>query len=91
MNIDANFLIITITLGHNTGKVTSFKIDKKKHYMYIFINFDNIPGLACYITHAEINPKLYEILEALRTPNSVFEIGNFKANCIKIFLIFIKF
>ena len=75
MNIDANFLNNAITLGHNTGKVTGYKIDKKKQYKYIFINFDNIPGLACYITHAENNPKFNEILEAFRTPKSVFEIG----------------
>ena len=77
MNINANFLNIIIRLGHNTGKVTSYKLDKKKQYMYIFINFDNIPGLACYITHAENNPKFNQILDALRTPNSVFEIGPF--------------
>ena len=57
MSIDATFLNITITPGHNTGKVTSYKVDKKKQYMYFFINFDNVPGLACYITHAKNNPK----------------------------------
>ena len=77
MSIDATFLNITITLGHNTGKVISYKVDKKKQYMYIFINFDNVPGLAGYITHAKNNPKCNQILEALRTPNSVFEIGPF--------------
>ena len=68
---------ITIKLGHNTGKVTSYKIDKKNHYMYIFIIYDNIPGLACYITHAENNAKFNQILHAFPTPNSIFEIGLF--------------
>ena len=54
--------------------------------MYIFINFDNIPGLACYIAHAENNPNFNQILDALRTPYSVFEIGPFaSANCLNIF------
>ena len=77
MKIDANFLNIIIKLGHNTGKVTSYKLDKKKQYMYIFINFDNIPGLACYITHAVNNPNFNQILNALRIPNKVFERGTF--------------
>ena len=51
MNIDANFLNITITHGQNIGKVTSHKRDKQKQYMYILI--DNVPGLASYITHAK--------------------------------------
>ena len=77
MSIDATFLNITITLGHYTGKVTSCKKDKKRQNMYIFINFDNVPGLACYKTHAKNNPNFDQILEALRTRNSVFEIGPF--------------
>ena len=77
MSIDATFLNNTITLGHNTGKVTIYNEDKKKQYMYIFINFDNVPGLACYITHAKNNPNFNKILKGLRTPNSVFEIGAF--------------
>ena len=77
MSIDATFLNITITLGHNTGKVSSYQIDKQKQYMYIFINFDNVPGLACYITHAINNPNFNKILKAHRTPKSVFEIGPF--------------
>ena len=77
MSIDATFLNITITLGHNRGKGTSYKVDNKKQYMYVFINFDNVPGLACYITHAKINPNFNKILKALPTPNSVFEIGPF--------------
>ena len=75
MSIDATFLNITITLGHNTGKFTSYKVDKNKNYMYISFNFDNVPGLACYITRAKNNPKFNKLLKALRTPNSVFEIG----------------
>ena len=75
MSIDATFLNITITLGHNTGKVTSYKVDKKKQYMYIFNNFDNVPGLACYITHAKNTPNFNKILKALRTLNILFEIG----------------
>ena len=77
MSIDANFLNITITLGHYTGKVTSYQIDKQKQYMYIFFNFDNVPGLACYITHAKNNPNFNQNLKAHRTPKSVFEIGPF--------------
>ena len=45
--------------------------------MYIFINFDKVSGLACSITHEKNNPKFNQILEAIRTPNSVFEIGPF--------------
>ena len=77
MSNDATSLNITITLSHNTGKVTSYKVHKKKQYMYIFINFDNVPGLACYITHAKNNPNFIKILNALCTPNSVFEIRPF--------------
>ena len=77
MSIEATFLNITLTLGHITGKVTSYKVDKKKQNMYIFINFDNVSGLACYITHAKNNPNFNKILKALCTPNSVFEIGPF--------------
>ena len=59
--------------------------------MYIFISSDNIPGLICYLTHAENNPNFNEILEALRPPYSVFEIRPFvSANCLKFFLNFIK-
>ena len=75
--MDANFFNITITHGHNVGKVTGYKIDKQKQYMYIIINFHNVSGLSCYITHLKNNPKFNKILEALRTPNSVFEIGPF--------------
>ena len=57
MSIYATFLNITTTVGHNTGIVTSYKVDKKKQYMYIFINYDNVPGLTCYITHAKNNLK----------------------------------
>ena len=74
MSFDATFLNITITFGHNTGEVTSSKVDKKKQYMYISCNNR---GLACYITHAKTNPNFNKILKAHRTPNSVFEIGPF--------------
>ena len=42
MSIDATFFKITITFGHNTGKVTSYKRDKKSNiyiYIYIYIHF----------------------------------------------------
>ena len=39
--------------------------------MYFFINFDNVPGLACDIKHAKNNPKLNKNIGALRTTNSV--------------------
>ena len=77
MSIDATFLKITITLGHKTGKVTSFEVHKKKQYMYIFISFDTVTGLACYITHAKNNPNFNNFSKALRSPNSAFEIGPF--------------
>ena len=83
MKIDANFLNITITHGHNIGKVTSYKIDKQKQYMYVFINFNNIPRLAGYITNTKNNPNFNKILESLRTPKSVFEIGPIvQTNCL---------
>ena len=34
MSIDAIFLNITIKIGHNTGKVTNYKIDKKAIYVH---------------------------------------------------------
>ena len=40
MNIDINFLIITITLGHNIRKTNSYETDKQKQYMLILIKFD---------------------------------------------------
>ena len=75
MNIDANFLNITVTHGQNIGKVTGHRRDKQKQYMYLLI--DNVPGPASYITHAKNTNFNKEILEVLRTSNSVFEIGPF--------------
>ena len=75
MNIDATFFNITFT--HNIGKVTRYEIHTQKQYVYIFIQLDKFPELACYRTHAKINPKFNGVVEALRTPNTVFEKGLF--------------
>ena len=55
--------------------------------MYIFINIDKVPGLACYIT-CKKQPKIQSNFSS--SDSSVFEIGPFAiSNCQKIVFNFI--